>query len=220
MSDAPAAANPEAGKKGGSKMMLIIILAVVLAGGGGGAYYFFFVSAKAAEEEEGHGKKKKSKHSDEEEEGHGEEGHGEEGKEGEHKELDPAAAAAKKVLKDAVPDDEEVKTLIELPAFVVNLADTEEPRYLRMTVSLGVGEAEEGGDGGGGHGGGGDGADPLLVAKVRNAMLAILGTKSSDQILTVEGKNQLRKELLKAARAASHHPEVVAIYITDFIVQL
>lgn len=51
-------------------------------------------------------------------------------------------------------------------------------------------------------------------------MLAVLAQKKSDDVLSAEGKVKLRKELLKAAQAVSTEPEVEAIYITDFIVQL
>ena len=51
-------------------------------------------------------------------------------------------------------------------------------------------------------------------------MLAVLTTKKSEDVLSVEGKTKLRKELLEAAQAASEEPHVEAIYITDFIVQL
>jgi flagellar basal body-associated protein FliL len=79
-----------------------------------------------------------------------------------------------------------------------------------MTVSLGIDGAEVAGEK----------PDQLFTTRVRNALLAVLSEKKSDQILTVEGKNKLRKELLKAAQSASENPEVKAIYITDFIVQL
>src|SRR5258708_3705710 len=37
--------------------------------------------------------------------------------------------------------DAEIKEVIELQPFIVNLADKNENRYLRMTISLGVGES-------------------------------------------------------------------------------
>jgi flagellar protein FliL len=106
------------------------------------------------------------------------------------------------------PDDTEVKEVIELQPFIVNLADTTETRYLRMTISLGVGESHE------------EKVDPLFTTRVRNAILATITTKTSDQILTVEGKTELRKEMLQAARATVDQPQIHAIYITDFIVQM
>lgn len=122
-------------------------------------------------------------------------------------------ANAKKAAKEKMgpadsTDDGEVKQVIELQPFIVNLADRTEPRYLRMTVSLGIGENLD------------DKPDPLFTTKVRNAILGIVTTKSSDEILTVEGKAVLRKEMLEAARRVVSKPEVHAIYITDFIIQM
>ena len=119
-----------------------------------------------------------------------------------------AAAAAGAEKKDKHEgSEEEVAEVIELLPFIVNLADREEPKYLRMTVSLGISEASEK-------------PDPLFTTKIRNAILAVVTTKTAEQILTVEGKKELRKAMLEAAQSAAHKPEVKAIYITDFIVQM
>lgn len=190
--------KPEAAgkKKGGKKFLVIGMLAVLLLGGAGGGFYFWKASkaAAAAGEEEPKKKKKGSKKADTEETAA-------DGHEGEKAEG----------LDTAIPEDEDVKAVVELPPFIVNLADAEQARYLRMTVSLGVG-GEEGGES--------EKPDQLFITRVRNAMLSVLGEKKSEEILTVEGKTKLRKELLKAAQAASEEPHVEAIYITDFIVQL
>ena len=98
--------------------------------------------------------------------------------------------------------------MLELQPFIINLADQGEAHYLRMTVSIGIGETKE------------EKPDPLLTTRVRNAMLAVLTTKTSEEVLTEQGKAVLRKELLKAARAAVEEPSIEAIYITDFIVQM
>jgi flagellar FliL protein len=119
-----------------------------------------------------------------------------------------ASPAAKKVEPADRAEDSEVKEVIELQPFIVNLADKNETRYLRMTISLGVGETSEGK------------ADPLFTTRVRNAILGVITTRTSDQILTSEGKAHLRKDMLEAARTAVEKPEVHAIYITDFIVQM
>jgi len=116
--------------------------------------------------------------------------------------------AAKKVEQTDRAEDSEVKEVIELQPFIVNLADKNETRYLRMTISLGVGETSEGK------------ADPLFTTRVRNAILGVITTRTSDQILTSEGKARLRKDMLEAARTAVEKPDVHAIYITDFIVQM
>jgi flagellar protein FliL len=211
MSDAnETAAAPEAAPaKKKRKLPIILVAAAVLLAGAGGAFYFL-KSAAASEK----GKAAKAKEADDSDEGEEEEaaespaekagdgaedGKGSEGKGG----------AKAKSPKPSLPKDDAVKSVLELQPFIVNLADTEEARYLRLTVSVGL-EGE----------GGEEKPDAIFTTRVRNALLAVLTTKTSGQILTVEGKEQLRAELLKAARAASKQPRVEAIYITDFIVQL
>ena len=193
---APAETTNQPKKK--SKLFLIVGLLVILLAGGAGGYYFYAKagSAEAAGNDEADSKTKgkKSSSKDDEEESDGAD------------EKD----SKKDSLKSSLPDDEDVKSVVEIPPFIVNLADSDSPRYLRMTVSLGIG--------------GEDGAEakpePLFLTRVKNAMLAVLTTKSSEDVLSAEGKTKLRKELLKAAQAASEEPHVEAIYITDFIVQL
>jgi flagellar protein FliL len=107
------------------------------------------------------------------------------------------------------PAEAEVKEVIELQPFIVNLNDKDDARYLRMTISLGIGETE-----------GEEKPDPLFTTRIRNAILAIVTNKTSEQVLSVQGKEELRKEMLGAARGAAHKPEVLSIYITDFIVQM
>lgn len=189
-------------KKNFTKLIIIAVVLLIIAGGG---YFYWQSRADAAEDEEAtestaeeseksSEKKSKSKKQTEEE-----------------PEEDEPVSKKSSSLKSALPKDEDVKKVIELPPFIVNLADTDNARYLRMTVSLGVG-GEEGGES--------EKPDQLFMTRVRNAMLAVLSEKKSDEILTPEGKAKLRKELLKAAKAASEEPHVEAIYITDFIVQL
>jgi flagellar FliL protein len=187
----PSAVEP---KKGGKKL-IIIILAVLLVCGGGGAYFFMRSSGSSETETEAKSEKKSKPDSEDEETG---------------EESAAKSSKSNKSLKAALPKDEDVKSIIELQPFIVNLADTEQARYLRMSVSLGVG----------GEGGESEKPDQLFMTRVRNAMLAVLSDKNSDEILSTEGKAKLRKDLLKAAQAAADEPEVQAIYITDFIVQL
>lgn len=185
-------APAEGKKKGGKKIVLIAIVAVLVLTGGGVGYYFLRIAGANKAEASTDKKSKKSVKAEEP--------------------ADEEPKPSKKEEKASateIPDDEDVKHVIELPPFIVNLADQEQARYLRMTVSLGIGE-----------GGEKEKPDPLFMTRVRNAMLAVLSQKSSEEILTVEGKSKLRKELLEAAQAASAEPEVHAIYITDFIVQL
>lgn len=181
-----------------SKMMLIIIIAVVLLAGGGAGYFFLGSKAGADETDSSSDKVKKPKDVLADEEAAVDE-----------EPSDSRTSKSAKRLRSAIPDDEDVKNIIELQPFIVNLADTEQARYLRMSVSLGVGGEGES-----------EKPDQLFITRVRNAMLAIMSDKSSDEILSTDGKTKLRKDLLRAAQAAADEPEIHAIYITDFIVQL
>lgn len=204
--EAPAAGAEGAKKK--SKLPLIIIAVVVLAAVGGGGFFFMRKSAAAGEEgaeksEKTDKSKKKAKAEDEDEE--------EEADAEDAEEKPKDGAEKKKAPSLKLPDDSKVKEVVELQPFVVNLADATASRYLRVSVSVGMG----------GEGGGEEAKpDALLTTRIRNAMLAVLTTKTSDDVLTVEGKTQLRKELLKAAQKAADEADVEAIYITEFIVQM
>ncbi|MEP6847338.1 MAG: flagellar basal body-associated FliL family protein [Acidobacteriota bacterium] len=183
-------------KKGGLKKIILLLLIVVVIGAGLAGGYFFWRSrsAAAAEVKKASDKKSQAKRDSED-----------------AQEPDPASKPKKNdPLQNALPQDEDVKKIVELPPFIVNLADTEQARYLRMTVSLGI----DGSDGAS------EKPDQLFITRVRNAMLAVLSDKKSEDILTADGKAKLRKQLLQAAQAASEEPQVKAIYITDFIVQL
>lgn len=206
MNEIPAAEEAAPSGGGKKKLILLVLVVLLLVGGGGGAYFFFFRHSAAQEGEETAeaketGKKKPSKKKAVEEDDEEEEAP----KNGK------TSSASKSSLKSAIPNDEDVKSVIELQPFIVNLADEDQARYLRLSISVGIGGEESGGS---------EKADPIFITRVRNAMLAVLSVKSSEEVLTVEGKAKLRKELLKAAQAASEKPHVEAIYITDFIVQL
>lgn len=203
MSDAPATNANEGGAaqpKKSSKKLIIIILVVLLAGGGvGGFLYMKKASASSGKAEKS---SKKSKADKGDEESGGTEGETEKGTD------KTGGTSAAKSINLAIPDDEDVKHVIELQPFIVNLADDNEARYFRLTLSIGIGEGTH------------EKPDELFMTRIRNAILAVLTTKKSSEILTIEGKATLRKEILKAAQKASTEPEVLAIYITDFIVQM
>jgi flagellar FliL protein len=190
--------------------MLFLVILVVALGAAGGGFFYFQRAGAAVKGKAEKGKRdgtllsKKAKAEEGETEEQAEEGAADE----EAPETGKKNKAGSKSIDLSLPNDRQVKQVIELQPFIVNLADKGEARYLRLTVSLGLGE------------GGEEKPDPLFTTRVRNAMLAVLTTKTSDEILTVEGKSALRKELLRAARAASEEPKVLAVYITDFIVQL
>ncbi len=204
----PPAAGDAAAPKKSSKMLLIVVAVVVLAAVGGG--FVFLRKGEAAPEEKKSSKKASHDEADDEEAADEEASTDDEEPKTEKAEKSEHAEEAKtKPVKLSLPDDSKVKQVVELQPFVVNLADPAAARYLRVTISIGT--AEEGEE---------SKPDPLFVTRVRNAMLAVLTTKTSEEVLTIEGKAALRKQLLAAAKKASEEPEVAAVYITEFIVQM
>lgn len=192
----PAPAAPVQKKKG--KLVWVITLIIGLAAGGGGSY--FFLSRNAAKAKAAAQKSKKKEPPSQSEDQQSEDQSGDKDKKGQDNHKADQLAAM-------LPEDEEVKRVIEVPSFVLNLADPEESRFLRLTLSIGVADAN------------GEKTDPVYLTRVRNAVLAVLMTKSSNDILSVQGKTNLRKELLDAIQAAAKEPPVQAVYITEMLVQ-
>jgi flagellar FliL protein len=183
--------NTTAPKKG--RRLLVIILAMIVVGIGGWSGGYFFMQRGQAKAGAEKGRKTANVEADD--------GTGAD-------ETNPKNKA--KAADLSLPDDSAVKQVVELQPFIVNLTDPGEVRYLRLIVSVGLS----------GEGGAEEKPGPLFMARIRNAMLAVLTTKTSQEVLTIEGKTKLRRDLLRAARAASTEPKVEAVYITEFIVQL
>ena len=106
---------------------------------------------------------------------------------------------------------EKVPTIeLALGEFVVNLADSGEIRYLKTNVVLEV----EGMKAAGGEGGEG-GAD----AKVRDAVIGVLSSKSFAEVSRPDGKDVLKKGIIKAVNERLEEGKVVEVYFSDFAMQ-
>jgi len=199
MANAPEAAEPAEGKKKKSglvKYIILVVLLLVLGGGGYFAYITFFAAkppatAPAAEGHAPEGEAKaEGKHEAKPEEKKAEGGHGE------------AKSEAKGGHggKDKAPSNN-----VPLPAFVVNLADPNARRYLKVVLDVEV-----------------TGNPELLEAnqaKIRDALLMLLSSKTSQDIATLEGKILLRKEIVDRLNQAIGQPKVSRVYFTDFVIQ-
>ena len=120
----------------------------------------------------------------------------------------PAAgveAASKESGKKKKP---EVKAILPLEPFLVNLADKESLCYLKATFQLGLEEEDEELK---------EAASPARVA-ARDAIISLLSAKSSEQILSTEGKDKLREEIRNRVNGILPHVKVQEVFITDFVV--
>jgi flagellar FliL protein len=238
MSDA-VEGQTEAGSSKGKlvKLLALGVIALVVLGGAGAGGFFYFQKVKATTAADGKEKeekkedkkehdKEKAKHKeksgdfvsvknqdDEEEEGDGGEEEAHErpkSEKGDGEKTDSAGKPEKKRIRYSLPNDAEVSHVVDLQPIISNLADTDGVRYLRLGVSIGM-KGEEGGKE--------HKPEPLLLARIRNAILTVLMNKTSEEVGSSSGKIQLRQELLRVVRAAARDKEIEAVYITEFLIQ-
>lgn len=107
--------------------------------------------------------------------------------------------------------ESKVKSMMNLDPFIVNLADTDANRFVKLTLRLGLDEPGLGEE---------FDKNPVIVAAARDKIISILTTKTSDQILTPEGKDKLRTEVRDAVNPVLPRGKIVEVFIMDFVVQL
>jgi flagellar FliL protein len=104
------------------------------------------------------------------------------------------------------------KYIVHLEGFTVNLADTEETHFLRVTMDLGIDRLPEGVEKE-------KAAAGLPVARIRDAVLSVLTVCKAEPLLTPDGKLQLKKNILEAVRHNVPELDVRDVYFTEFLVQ-
>ena len=100
--------------------------------------------------------------------------------------------------------------IVVFDPFVVNLADAHASRFLRATVHLIVGSAEE--------------AErlqktPVALMQARSAILDLLTVQTADRLVTPDGKTALRKAIAERVGGASDEVKVLDVLFSDFVVQ-
>lgn len=102
----------------------------------------------------------------------------------------------------------------KLEEFVVNLADRNESRYLKVNVVL---EVEGAPKDGGGHGG--EQASYPEEAKVRDAIINALSSKKYSELLTEDGKTVLKEEIKTQLNSILKEMKVHDVFFTSFAMQ-
>ena len=101
--------------------------------------------------------------------------------------------------------------VVPLEPFVVNLADSDTARYLRVKISLMVDdksklkEIEE---------------NQALQLKVRDVILQTLTRKTSQDLMNDDGKKKLRKEIQDEVGPFFKEPKLNDVMFTEFVIQL
>lgn len=98
-------------------------------------------------------------------------------------------------------------TVFALEPFIVNIYDGQELRYLKVKIEMEM-------------------ANPAIkaeldgrLAAMRDAILVVLTSKTLQDIQDIQGKNQLREEILTAISKIVAQGKVTRIYFTDFVIQ-
>ncbi len=98
-------------------------------------------------------------------------------------------------------------TIFPMDTFIVNLADEGGKRYLRITMDLELTQ--------------GTIADDLKkrLPQIRDSILMVLPSKRFEEIRTVEGKINLRNEIIANLNGLFGKESISNIYFTEFVVQ-
>jgi len=99
-----------------------------------------------------------------------------------------------------------VQSTLHLETFVLNLADSDQKAYLRVGVDLGLNQDIK-------HG------EEVPVARVRDAILAVLAQAKGAELVTAPGKAKLKQDLLQALQERVPQLGVEEVYFTEFLIQ-
>ncbi len=114
------------------------------------------------------------------------------------------------VVEKVVHDKAGDRGIVTFEPFVVNLADANASRFLRISIQLVVKNAEE--------------AEsiqkkPALLMSARSAILETLTTETSDKLVTQAGKTELKKVIAERAGTVLDDAKVIDVLFSDFVVQ-
>ncbi len=93
----------------------------------------------------------------------------------------------------------------KMEPFLVNLADSGQLRYLKVTLHV---ETHQKGE-----------EFEKRLPQTRDSVLTVLSSKNSRDILTSEGKNGLREEIKEKMNHLLAETKVRNIYFTEFVIQ-
>jgi flagellar FliL protein len=111
----------------------------------------------------------------------------------------------------AAPVEKTPEFMVHLDTFTVNLADPEESHFLRITIDLGLDHAPKGAAE--------KSTGEFPTARARDSILSVLARGKADILMTPEGKDQLKHDLIQALQESVPDADVRNVYFTEFLVQ-
>jgi len=121
----------------------------------------------------------------------------------------PTDGHAPSAKAEAEVDPHDSGVLVMEP-FLVNLADQDAPRFLRATLRLIVADKEHAEH---------LAEDEVAKARIRSAVLELLTTQKSSDLVTPEGKSALKKSIVGATSKILTEAKVVDVLFSEFVVQ-
>lgn len=94
-----------------------------------------------------------------------------------------------------------------LPPFLVNLSDPAGRRYLKLSMEVEVNAPEATAE------------IQAQSAKVRDAVILLLSSKTYAELNTPEGKLQIKNEVAARLNQILGAPRIVRVYFTEFVIQ-
>jgi len=119
-----------------------------------------------------------------------------------------AKAATAHIEKEEAPKEQEVKSILHLETFTVNMNDPEQKAFLRIGIDLGLGSAPKG-----------ESKGPSPTALVRDTILSVLMATKPEDVTSEDGKKQLKERLLQALEERAPELQVQEIYFNEFLMQ-
>jgi flagellar protein FliL len=120
---------------------------------------------------------------------------------------DGADAGDAAASKDQKPKGDGI---IPMDQFLVNLADKDASRFVRVKLGLVVETKKEGEE---------LSKEEVVKARLRSAILEVLSQQTADHLVTAEGKSELKKLIAERSNAALGEKKVLDVLFTDFVVQ-
>lgn len=113
-------------------------------------------------------------------------------------------------LKVPVPEiiqNSEIGPMVEISEFIVNIISEDERHYVKAALTIELNKEEA--------------LDEVnkRMPQIRDAILLLVGNKTYEELHDLQGKKQLKAELVSKINSFLQHGKIRAIYFTDFVVQ-
>ena len=120
----------------------------------------------------------------------------------EEKEISPEQQQAELAMQA-----KQVGPMVNIDTFIVNIIDDEESRFLKAAITLELSTP--------------DGAAEITerMPQIKDTILLLVGNKTFSELQDLQGKIQLRAELINRINSVLVRGKVKRIYFTDFVVQ-